>query len=166
MPYCPNCGAKAEARFCAQCGSAVQVAPPVEPAPEQPTLETPAPPPAYRAPASRPLADNVAAALCYVLGPITGILFLTMEPYRRNPNIRFHAWQSSFLAVAGFVAVSVVNAILGGFLVAVSLGFLASMLSVLMTLAVLAIWVYMLAVAYQGKTVVLPIIGPWARKQA
>jgi len=62
--------------------------------------------------------------------------------------------------------VSVVNAILGGFLVAVSLGFLASMLSVLMTLAVLAIWVYMLAVAYQGKTVVLPIIGPWARKQA
>jgi hypothetical protein len=24
----------------------------------------------------------------------------------------------------------------------------------------------MLATAYQGKTVVLPIVGPWARKQA
>jgi uncharacterized membrane protein len=166
MPYCANCGGKVEGRFCAQCGSALQTAAAVEPAPEQPASERPAPPPAYRAPASTPLADNIAGALCYVLGPISGLLFLTMEPYRRNPSIRFHAWQSIFLSLAQFVALSAVNAILGRFLVAVSLGFLASMLSVLMTLAVFASWAYMLATAYQGKTVVLPIVGPWARKQA
>ena len=166
MPYCAHCGAKVEGRFCAQCGSAAETAAgDVKPAPEPSALETQAPPPVYREPDSRPLADNVAAALCYVLGPITGILFLTMEPYRRNPNIRFHAWQSIFLAVAEFVALSAVNAILGGFLVAISLGFVASMLSASLTLAIFALWVYMLAAAYQGKTVVLPIVGPWARKQ-
>jgi uncharacterized membrane protein len=138
----------------------------VEPALEKPALEPTAPPPAYRAPASRPLDDNVAAALCYVLGPITGILFLAMEPYRRNPNIRFHAWQSIFLSLAEFVAVSAINAILGGFLMAASLGFVASVLSALMALAMFTIWVYMMAMSFQGKTVVLPIVGPWARKQA
>jgi uncharacterized membrane protein len=165
MPYCANCGGKVEGRFCAQCGSSVQTAAAAEPAAERHAFEKQAPPPAYRAPASTPLADNIAGALCYVLGPISGLLFLTMEPYRRNPSIRFHAWQSIFLSLAEFVALSAVNAILGRFLVAISLGFLASMLSVLMTLAVLAIWAYVLASAYQGKVVMLPIVGPWARKQ-
>ncbi len=45
------------------------------------------------------LQENVAAALCYALGFITGILFLVLEPYNKNRNIRFHAFQSIFLSV-------------------------------------------------------------------
>ena len=63
------------------------------------------------APASGPavqaagaMADNVASALCYVLGLITGIIFLVLAPYNRNPAIRFHAFQSIFLNVACIVA--------------------------------------------------------------
>src|SRR5258708_349305 len=38
--------------------------------------------------------ENVASLLCYVLGWITGIIFLVMDPYKNNRNIKFHAWQS------------------------------------------------------------------------
>jgi len=46
------------------------------------------------------MADNLAAALCYVLGLLTGILFLVLEPYNKNKLIRFHAFQSIFLNLA------------------------------------------------------------------
>ena len=49
------------------------------------------------------MADNVASTLCYVLGLITGILFLVLPPYNKNPVIRFHAFQSIFLHVACIV---------------------------------------------------------------
>jgi uncharacterized membrane protein len=34
--------------------------------------------------ASGAMADNVASALCYVLGLITGIIFLVLPPYNKN----------------------------------------------------------------------------------
>jgi hypothetical protein len=40
------------------------------------------------------MTDNVASALCYVLGLITGILFLVLSPYNQNKTVRFHAFQS------------------------------------------------------------------------
>lgn len=46
------------------------------------------------------MSDNLAAALCYVLGFLTGILFLVLEPYNKNKLIRFHAFQSIFLNLA------------------------------------------------------------------
>jgi uncharacterized membrane protein len=33
-------------------------------------------------------------------------------------------------------------------------------------LACLALWLYLIISAYQGKTVLLPVIGPLAQKQA
>ena len=37
---------------------------------------------------------NMAAALSYALGAITGVLFLVLEPYKNNRFVRFHAIQS------------------------------------------------------------------------
>ena len=61
-------------------------------------------PPPRPAPAAAPAAaqaagldENVVAALCYLAFVLTGILFLVIEPYNRNPTIRFHAFQSIFL---------------------------------------------------------------------
>ncbi len=42
------------------------------------------------------LAPNVAAALSYILGPITGVLFLVLE--KENRFVRFHAAQSITVA--------------------------------------------------------------------
>ena len=58
------------------------------------------PPPGGFAPQSAGLTDNMAAALCYLLGVLTGILFLVLAPYNQNRAIRFHAFQSIFFWVA------------------------------------------------------------------
>jgi len=104
------------------------------------------------------MADNVASALCYVLGLITGILFLVLTPYNKNPAIKFHAFQSIFLNVACFVGSIVLNIVLG----ILHLWLLAPLIS----LAFLAMFIYMIVMTYQGKTIVLPVIGPLAQQQA
>ena len=78
MPFCATCGAAVEGQFCAKCGSRVGAAPS---AASGPAMQ-----------ASGTMTDNVASALCYVLGLITGILFLVLPPYNRNRSIRFHAF--------------------------------------------------------------------------
>ena len=107
------------------------------------------------------MADNVASFLCYVVGFITGIIFLVMEPYNRNPLVRFHAFQSIFLSVAA-IAIRIVSGVVLGML-SFSLWI---MMSMLISLAFFGIWIYMMVMAYTGKVVVLPVIGPLAQKQA
>jgi uncharacterized membrane protein len=47
--------------------------------------------------------DNVAGALCYLVGFITGVLFLALEPYSKRPFVRFHAFQSILFAPPGLL---------------------------------------------------------------
>ncbi|KAI9022881.1 hypothetical protein CLU79DRAFT_751134 [Phycomyces nitens] len=47
---------------------------------------------------SLPIRVDIEAALAYVLGPVTGLLFLVVE--RQNDYVRFHAWQSSMVFLA------------------------------------------------------------------
>ncbi len=54
----------------------------------------------------------MACALCYLLGLLTGILFLVLEPYNKNRLIRFHAFQSIFLNIA-WIAVYIALSIVG-----------------------------------------------------
>ena len=108
--------------------------------------------------ASGAMADNVAGALCYLLGMITGIIFLILAPYNKNPAIRFHAFQSIFMNVACIAASIVLN------MVFVMMHLWA--LTPLISLAFFALWIYMLVMTYQGKTIVLPVIGPIAQQQA
>src|SRR5579872_1694089 len=100
MAFCSNCGAQVDGRFCQKCGAPVGAAPPPPPPPMGAgAVPPPPPPPGYMpqgAPASAGLTDNSAAALCYLFGLITGILFLVLAPYNQNRNIKFHAFQSIF----------------------------------------------------------------------
>jgi len=157
MPFCATCGSQVEGKFCPKCGAAVGSAAPGGPAPGGYS----GPPPA----ASAGLTDNTASALCYALGLITGILFLVLAPYNQKKNIRFHAFQSIFLHVAMivlYIAMGIVFGILGRIM-----GFwLTAMLSPLLGLAFLILWIMMIVWAYQGKTVVIPVIGPLAQQQA
>jgi uncharacterized membrane protein len=109
------------------------------------------------------MADNVASALCYALGFITGIIFLVLEPYSKNRKIRFHAFQSIFLSVAVIAVDIVLTTILPVSLYTLGL---YALLWGLFRLACFILWLFCIVWAYQGKSLVLPVIGPLAQKQA
>jgi uncharacterized membrane protein len=155
MPFCSNCGAAVEGRFCGKCGTPIgEAAPPPGVGPTAQTL----PPPV----AAAGLTDNMAGTLCYLGLLITGILFLVLEPYSKNRTIRFHAMQAIFLNIAWILVWFVLNIFFGVLRVA----FFGLFLSPVIWLAFLALWIYMMVSTYQGKTVVLPVIGPLAQQQA
>ena len=159
MPFCASCGSQVEGRFCAKCGAAVGAAAAAGAGPA-PAAGMPQP-----MAASRPMADNVAGMLCYALGFITGIIFLVLEPYNKNKLIRFHAFQSIFMSVAA-IALRIVLGIVFTALWSVSGLFLGLAIFSLFSLACFILWLYMLISTYQGKTIVLPVIGPLAQQQA
>jgi uncharacterized membrane protein len=112
--------------------------------------------------------DNVAGTLAYVLGFITGIIFLVLEPYNRNRVVRFHAFQSIFFSVAMF-AIHIVLMILGmmlGMVIPVVGAVLMGMVSLVVSLGGLVLWLVLMIKTYGGSKIVLPIIGPLAEKQA
>ena len=113
------------------------------------------------------LAPNIAAALSYVLGLITGIVFLMID---RDPFVRFHAYQSIFLSVAWFVfwiGFNIVSIVLSfipflGFLAAI----VGLLLSLVLGLGMLVLVLVLIFKAYQGQHMKLPVIGDMAEKYA
>jgi uncharacterized membrane protein len=174
MTFCPNCGAAVEGRFCGKCGTAVTPAstgqtsaPPPGGGPQYSSGPPPNPPQQQYTPppaAGAGMQENVASALCYLVGLITGILFLVLEPHNRNRNVRFHAFQSIFLNVAWIVLIIVTNII--AVALPWSLYVVVSMLYLVLFLGVFVLWLYLMISAYQGKRVKLPVIGDIAEKQA
>jgi uncharacterized membrane protein len=118
--------------------------------------------------ASSGLQPNVAGALAYLVGLVTGIIFLVLEPFKNDRFVRFHAFQSIFFHVLwiGFwIAWTIIAIVLS----AVSHGlffFIQVPVHLLIWLGGFCIWLYLMYSAYQGKMVQLPIIGPLAAKQA
>ena len=145
MPFCKSCGQEVgNAAFCPKCGA------------NQGATAAPA--------ASAPtegLAENTAGALCYVLGWITGIIFLLVD---KRPFVKFHAAQS----IVVFGGLHIVTVALGMFL-GVSLftggfhvfapGFL---LMHLVNLAAFILWILLMIKAYQGERFKLPIASDLA----
>ena len=103
---------------------------------------------------------NVASALCYLFGFITGIIFLVIAPYNQNKTVRFHAFQSIFLN-AGIFLISIALSILTVLTHGIGL-----LLFPLYYLFAFFIWIYMMVTAYQGKSIRLPVVGDLAAKQA
>ncbi|HYW12813.1 MAG TPA: hypothetical protein VE871_12685 [Longimicrobium sp.] len=114
-------------------------------------------------PSSTGLAPNVAGALAYVLGPITGIFFVLME--KQSRFVRFHAMQSTLV----WLALIVVNVVLNVFNAVLSripfIGWLFALgLAMVFGLACLALWLALMFQAYQGREWELPVVGEHARK--
>jgi uncharacterized membrane protein len=162
MAFCANCGAEVSGRFCQKCGAPAD-APGMPPPGVNPPLN---PLPTAVAP-SIGMTDNMAGALCYLFGFITGILFLVLAPYNQNRNIRFHAFQSIFLNVAVFALWIVVTIVLIPFHYIPFLGFVISfVLEFVLWIGTVIVWLYMMFKTYNGEKIVLPVIGPMADKQA
>jgi uncharacterized membrane protein len=114
------------------------------------------------------LQPNVAGALAYVFGIITGILFLVIDPYKTERFVRFHAFQSLFFNMAWialWISWSIVGLILGT--VTKGLFFILQVpIDLLLMVGGFGLWAYLMYTAYQGKTTRLPVIGALAAKQA
>lgn len=100
MPFCTKCGASVghDDRFCPNCGMPQHATPVAESSAVPPP---PPPPPATPPTANATIRPNVAAMLCYIpgIGWIAALIFLTLDPYRLNQYVRFHAFQGLYLAV-------------------------------------------------------------------
>ncbi|HEX6041123.1 hypothetical protein [Longimicrobium sp.] len=114
-------------------------------------------------PSSTGLAPNVAGALSYVLGPITGIVFLVLE--KQNRFVRFHAMQSTLIGVALIVFNIVINVVQAILVRIPFIGWLFALgLAMVIGLASLVLWLALMYQAYVGKEWELPIVGEHARK--
>lgn len=100
------------------------------------------------------LDPNVAAALAYGVGWVTGIIFLLAEP--KNRFVRFHAMQSTIV----FLALSVLTIVLQ---VLPIVGMLIAVFLVVPLSAVL--WLILMFKAYQGERFKLPIAGDMAEQR-
>jgi len=101
------------------------------------------------------LPRNVAAGLCYVFGFVTGIVFLVLEPYNRDPFVRFHAFQSIFFSIGAIVASTVIGIV----------PFVGILLWFPVWLGLVALWVVLLVQAFSDKKWKLPVIGDFAERQ-
>ena len=164
MAFCPNCGAQVTGTFCPNCGANVAAASGTAGATgggaAGATYVPPGPPPA----AASGLTENVAGALCYLFGLITGIIFLVIAPYNQNKFVRFHAFQSIFAHVA-VIVFWIAYSIVGSVLALLTHGF-GFFLFPLFGLLMLVLWLYLMYSAYNGKKVKLPLIGDLAERQA
>jgi len=94
---------------------------------------------------------NVAAALSYLVGFVTGIIFLLVE--KENRFVRFHAMQSTIVFL-GIVAVDILLQLVP------ILGALLVVFIVIPFSAVL--WLLLMFKAYQGEEFKLPLVGQMA----
>jgi uncharacterized membrane protein len=109
------------------------------------------------------LAPNVAGALAYILGPITGVLFLVVE--KENRFVRFHAAQSITVGIV-LIALSIALSVLGTLLAFIPvLGWIAALLLTLVIgFGSFVLWLLLMWRASQGQEWEVPIAGGLARR--
>lgn len=153
VDYCANCGARISGRYCVRCGTEAR---------DRSQRE------GGRGEGSqKPLERNVASALCYALGFITGLIFLWLAPYKHDAQVRFHGYQSILFSAAVFVlqaAVTITALLLS--LLSLELGVVVSSLHVVVSAVFFAAWLFLMWKSYRRQKVVLPLIGEMAQQLA
>jgi uncharacterized membrane protein len=85
------------------------------------------------------LAENVAGALCYLLGWITGLIFLVLE--QQSGYVRYHAMQS-VVVFGGIAVASLVLGLLSG---------IGLVLQQALALLSVILWILLMVKAWQGE---------------
>jgi uncharacterized membrane protein len=106
---------------------------------------------------SEGLSENVAGLLCYVLGWLTGIIFILID---KRPFVRFHAAQS----IVVFGALTLLRI---GFGIVMSIGGavgfgLWALISMVLGLLTVILWILLMIKAYQHELFRVPIAAPIA----
>jgi uncharacterized membrane protein/ribosomal protein L40E len=143
--FCSKCGAENPegAKFCSKCGAELGVPPKPTEAASSPEAES-----------STGLSANVAGLLCYVLGWVTGIVFVVLE--KKSTFVKFHAWQS----IMTFGVLTVAQLVLGW------IPFAGWILSILIGILMFVLWIILIIQAGTGKMWKVPGAGDWAERQA
>jgi len=97
--------------------------------------------------------QNVAGLLCYLVGWVTGIIFLVLE--KDNKFVKFHAIQSIIV----FGAITVVGIIFR------FIPFIGGILSWLLWALGFILWIILMVKAYRGEKYKLPVAGAIAENQ-
>jgi uncharacterized membrane protein len=153
MSFCPSCGKPLSvgSSNCGYCGAAVSASSS-----------------AAVAPASAGITTNAAGALTYLAGFVTAIVFLVLDPYKKDPFVRFHAFQSLFFNVA-WIGFWIVWSILGIIFSSFTKGLfflIQTPIDLVLMLGGFCLWAFLMYSAYQGKRFRLPVVGALAAKQA
>lgn len=97
--------------------------------------------------------ENLMGAAAYLLGFITGVIFLFVE--KQSKFVRFHAMQSTLL----FGGIFVVNMALG------FIPILGWLVGLLLSFAAFVLWIVCMWKAFQGEMYKVPYVGDMAEKQ-
>ena len=161
MAFCSNCGAALNegSSFCASCGKPTNASGQAGSNPQviagnRPFVE------------ASGLTPNVAGALSYALGLISGVVFLVLEPYKHDRFVRFHAMQS-ILFCATAIVVSIGMSIVWGILFSLSASLILIVMPIrlLIALGLFLFWLFVIYQAYNRREFRIPIIGAIAAKQ-
>lgn len=145
MPFCSKCGFEVQSgdQFCGRCGSA----------------QTPGavPPNSVKDPLSS-INDTTASVLCYVpfLGWIAAIYVLSVDRFRTNHKVRFHAFQGLYLFVGWLIYDWVIEGILDDIIHRSWIVTRAVRLSLTVT------WIFLMFKTSQREVVRIPVIGDLA----
>jgi uncharacterized membrane protein len=141
MAFCKSCGQEiGTASFCPKCGAS------------QGAVATPV---ASAASPTEGLQENVAGLLCYILGWVTGLIFLLID---KRPFVKFHAAQSIAMSI-GVIVLYIALAIFMGVLHVMHIFFLGLLIYPILWLALFLLWIFVMYKAYQHEKYKLPIIG-------
>jgi uncharacterized membrane protein len=136
MAFCKACGQEiGTATFCPKCGA------------NQSAAATPVAIPV--AAPTEGLQENVAGVLCYVLGWVTGIIFLLID---KRPFVKFHAAQS-IVVFGGLTLIRFALVFMHGMFS----GLLGFGIFGLLTFLGFILWVLLMVKAYQHQMFRLPI---------
>lgn len=99
------------------------------------------------------LDENIAAALAYPFGFITGLIFLLLE--KENQFVKFHALQSIFTSISLMVLFTVIGLI----------PIIGIIISLLMTPVMIIVSILLIYKAYKGEWFKVPFIGDLVENQ-
>lgn len=105
-------------------------------------------------PSSTGLDPRLAALLSYLLGFITGLVFLVLE--KQNAYVRFHAYQSTIL----FLGIGVTSFVLG------FVPLIGPLLDAVLGAAAFVLWILLMLKAFQGVQYKLPMLGDMAEERS
>lgn len=112
------------------------------------------------------LPEPIAGALAY-LTFIPAIVFLLLEPYKKNPFVRFHSFQCLLLWGAAILVAIALK--LGGmllFIIPVLGPLLVVLVWTVVGLGAVVIWLVLVVKAFQGLMFRLPLLGDFAAQRA
>lgn len=104
------------------------------------------------------LEENIAGLLCYLVAPLSGLVFFLIE--KESRFVRFHAVQSMLLFLLLYVVQFIIGMTLG------RIPLIGWLFGLVAWLIILVPWLLLMWRAYEGKRFKVPFIGDIAETQA